>query len=142
MLVDVMSVLLPSLSLTVFFPSLFQELEHGLNEQRDLTKAIAVQCSRARTQIQSTDEYTGYLNTHTVLICTNICLHFVTIWRSLIVCRPSAAKENEDKRQEVELAVHRKWTHLCIGLTKTAETEQDRDKDQDHSEVWTVLTLL
>ncbi|KAK7140539.1 hypothetical protein R3I94_012967 [Phoxinus phoxinus] len=84
-----------------------RELEHGLNEQRDLTKAIAVQCSRARTQNQSTDEFTG----------------------------PSAAKENEDKRQEVELAVHRKWTHLCSGLTKTAETEQDGDKDQDPSEI-------
>ncbi|XP_067242791.1 nesprin-2 isoform X14 [Chanodichthys erythropterus] len=83
-----------------------RELEHGLNEQRDLTKAIAIQCSRARTHNQSTDEYTG----------------------------PSA-KVNEDKRQEVELAVHRKWTHLCSKLTNTAESEQDGDKDQDPSEI-------
>lgn len=59
------------------FSSLFQELEHGLNEQRDLTKAIAIQCSRARTHNQSTDEYTGYLNTHTYLFkyMSTLCNH-------------------------------------------------------------------
>lgn len=66
-----------------FFPLFFQELEHGLNEQRDLTKAIAVQCSRARTQIQSTDEYTGYLNTHTELICTNILIDMLTLCNNM-----------------------------------------------------------
>uniref|UniRef100_A0A671L7J1 KASH domain-containing protein n=1 Tax=Sinocyclocheilus anshuiensis TaxID=1608454 RepID=A0A671L7J1_9TELE len=86
-----------------------RELKDGLNEQRDLTKAIAIQGSRARAHSQSADEHAG----------------------------PSPAKENEDKRQEVELSVHRKWTHLCSRLVKTAETEQDQDgdKDQDPSEI-------
>lgn len=117
-------------SLTLFL-CLFKELEHGLNEQRDLTKAIAIQGSRAQTQSQSADEHAGYLNTHPYLykymprLCHYITLHYV--------CSLSPA--NEDKIQEVELAVHRKWTHLCNRLTKTAETEQGGDKDQDPSEV-------
>ncbi|XP_073690696.1 nesprin-2-like [Garra rufa] len=82
-----------------------KELEHGLNEQRDLTKAIAIQGSKARTHSQSADEHAG----------------------------PSQA--NEDKVQEVDLAIQRKWTHLCSRLTKTAETEQDGNKDQDPSEI-------
>lgn len=66
-------------SLTLFL-CLFKDLEHGLNEQRDLTKAIAVQGSRARAHSQSADEHAGYLNTHPYLykfmptLCNHITL--------------------------------------------------------------------
>lgn len=101
-----------------------------MNEQRDLTKAISIQGSRARAHSQNTEEHTRFLNTHKHRIHRHSDTNTLSI-----PCRPPVATENEDERQEEQLAVHRKWTHLHNRLTEREETQQGEDKEQDPAEV-------